>query len=241
MRRGGHRRRGRPQVRAHRRHALRPEPADRARADGLSGARDLGGDRAEDQGRRREAQPVHGAAGPRGSDVPVSPSTPRPARRSSRDGRAAPRDHRRPPPAGVQGRGQRRAAGGGLPRDDPPEGRGPRAVRARRQAAGASTAMWRSRWSPRRARVRLREQDRGRLGAARVHPGRGEGHPGGAGKRGARRLPGRRRPGVADGRVVPRRRLLRDGVQDRGLDGVQGRGEARPARCSSSPSCRSRW
>ena len=34
--RGGHRRRGRPQVRAHRRHALRREPADRARENGLS-------------------------------------------------------------------------------------------------------------------------------------------------------------------------------------------------------------
>ncbi len=37
--------------------------------------------------------------------------------------------------------------------------------------------------------VRLRERDRGRLGAAGVHPGRGEGRPGGDGHRRARRLP----------------------------------------------------
>ena len=36
----------------------------------------------------------------------------------SRHGRAAPRDHRRPPGARVQGRGQRRQAAGRLPRDD---------------------------------------------------------------------------------------------------------------------------
>ena len=43
-----------------------------------------------------------------------------------RHGRAAPRDHRRPDEAGVQGRGQRRPAAGGLPRDHPQEGRGRR-------------------------------------------------------------------------------------------------------------------
>ena len=48
-----------------------------------------------------------------------------------------------------------------------------------------------------------------------------------------RRLPGRRRQGHAVRRLVPRRRLERNGVQDRRLDGVQGRraqGEARAAR-----------
>ena len=39
----------------------------------------------------------------------------------------------------------------------------------------------------------------------------------------ARRLPGRRREGRARGRLVPRRRLLGDGVQDRRFDGHQGR------------------
>ena len=133
--------------------------------NGLSGARDLGGDRAEDQGRRREAQPVHGPAGPRGPDVP--------GRRGRRDrpddhlgdGRAPPGDHRRPAPAGVQGRGQRRAAGGGLPRDDPPQGRGPRAVRA----ADGRPRPVRRRRDRGRARagqgIRLREQDRRRVDA----------------------------------------------------------------------------
>ncbi len=78
------------------------------------------------------------------------------------DGRAPPGDHRRPAPAGVQGRGQRRAAGGGLPRDDPPQGRGPRAVRA----ADGRPGPVRRRRDRGRARagqgVRLREQDRGR-------------------------------------------------------------------------------
>ena len=51
------------------------------------------------------------------------------------------------------------------------------------------------------------------------HPGGdGVGHPG--------RLPGRRRPRVPRGRVVPRRRLERDRLQGRRLDGVQ------DARCS---------
>ena len=45
-------------------------------------------------------------------------------------GRAAPRDHRRPDAARVQGRGQRRQAAGRLPRDDPPAGRGRGQVRA---------------------------------------------------------------------------------------------------------------
>ena len=39
---------------------------------------------------------------------------------------------------------------------------------------------------------------------------------------------------------LPRRRLVRDGVQGRRLDGVQGRHAARPSRCCSSPSSRSR-
>ena len=91
-------------------------------------------------------------AGPRGPDVPG-----RVGRRDRPDdhlgdGRAPPRDHRRPAPAGVQGRGQRRAAGGGLPRDDPPQGRGPRAVRAADGRPRASTATSRSSSSPRRAR-----------------------------------------------------------------------------------------
>ena len=49
-------------------------------------------------------------------------------------------------------------------------------------------------------------------------------------------LPGRRRQGHPVRRLVPRRRLVRDGVQDRRLDGHQGRLRARPTRPSSSRS-----
>ena len=59
------------------------------------------------------------------------------------------------------------------------------------------------------------------------------GHPGGDDHRRARRLPDRRREGHAGRRLVPRRRLVGDGVQDRRHDGLQGggpQGQARPAR-----------
>ena len=48
------------------------------------------------------------------------------------------------------------------------------------------------------------------------------------------RLPDGRRQGRADRRLLPRRRLLRDGLQDRRLDGDPGRRQARQARCCSS-------
>ena len=53
---GQHLRGGRPQDRAHRRHALRREAPDRARAHGVPGAGHLGRDRAEDQGRAAKAR-----------------------------------------------------------------------------------------------------------------------------------------------------------------------------------------
>ena len=61
-----------------------------------------------------------------------------------------------------------------------------------------------------------------------------QGHPGSDEERRARRLPGRRHQGPRRRRLVPRRRLQRNGVQDRRLDGVQGRlQEGQPGRCSS--------
>ena len=56
----------------------------------------------------------------------------------------------------------------------------------------------------------------------------------------ARRLPDGRRAGHPHRRLVPRRRLVGDGVQDRRLDGVQGGGQARPSPCCSSRSWPSR-
>ena len=48
------------------------------------------------------------------------------------------------------------------------------------------------------------------------------------------RLPDGRRQGRADRRLLPRRRLLRDGLQDRRLDGDPGRRPGAPSRFCSS-------
>ena len=84
---------------------------------------------------------------------------------------------------------------------------------------------------PIRARrgVRVPGQDRRRQDPARVHPRRRPGNPGGDGVGDPGRLPGRRHPRRARRRVVPRRRLERDGLQGGGLDGLQGGHEAREA------------
>ncbi len=79
--------------------------------------------------------------------------------------------------------------------------------------------------------LRVRRQDQRRAHPARVHPARQPGHPVGARRRRARRLPDGRRQGEPRRRPVPRCRLLGDGVQDRRPDGVpQGRrdGQAGP-------------
>ena len=112
--------------------------------------------------RRRRPTRRSSAARSRGSRARTRRSacrpTPRPAQTLiSGHGRAAPRDHRRPPHARVQGRRERRQAAGRLPRDDPQGGRErdalrpadgrPRSVRPRRavtvepQAAGGGFAF----------------------------------------------------------------------------------------------------
>ena len=71
--------------------------------------------------------------------------------------------------------------------------------------------------------LRVRERDGGRLdsqGVRRAHP---QGHRGGHDRRHPGRVPHGRPQGRGLRRLVPRRRLVRDGVQDRRLDGVQGR------------------
>src|SRR5207248_2946333 len=100
-----------------RRHPVRRGPPDHPRGDEVPRARDLGGDRAQDQG--RPGQALHRAA----EVVGRRPDVSRPYRRRDRtndhlgDGRAASRDHRRAHAPGVQGRRQRGTAAGGLPRD----------------------------------------------------------------------------------------------------------------------------
>src|SRR6266516_992289 len=91
----------------------------------------------------------------------------------------------------------------------------PRPVRPRGHQHGARRA---------RHRFRIRGQHRRRRDPAGVHrPGRAGGE-GGARERRARGVPHGGRESGARGRLLPRRRLERDGVQDRGLDGREGGG-----------------
>ena len=92
---------------------------------------DLGRDRAEDEGRPGQARRRPPAARRGGSDLPRLLRRGDRADAHRRHGRAAPRDHRRPPDARVQGRRQRRPPAGRLPRDD-------RQARPRRSRAGSS-------------------------------------------------------------------------------------------------------
>ena len=85
-----------------------------------------------------------------------------------------------------------------------------------------------------RVRRRLRVQDRRRLRPARVLAGRRPGHARGVAGRRDRRLPGHRRQGIAGGRLIPRGRLIGDGLQDRRQHGHQGRASRRPTRRSWS-------
>ena len=117
--RGRHRRGGGPQGRHHGRHAVRSAQGHHPGEDGVSGARDLGGRGAEDQGRPGEDGPRPAAAREGGSLVSRAYGPGIGADHHFRHGRAAPRDHRRPHEARVQGRGQRRQAAGRLPRDHP--------------------------------------------------------------------------------------------------------------------------
>ena len=74
-------------------------------------------------------------------------------------------------------------------------------------------------------RLPVRERHQGRLDSEGIHQADRPGHPGSAHARHPRRLPDRRRPHRALRRLVPRSRLVGNGVQDRRLDGVPGRGQ----------------
>ena len=143
--RGRDRRRGRPQAVDDGRHARHRERADRARVDDLPRSRHLGGDRAEDEGRPGQARPGAPAPLRGGSDLPRLDRRGDRSDADRRHGRAPPRDPRRPPPARVQGRRERRPAAGRLPRDRGPGRRqDPGAGSSGRPAARASTATSRS-------------------------------------------------------------------------------------------------
>ncbi len=187
-------------------------------------------------------------AGPRQADG-RGPDVPGPHRHRDRPGgdrrhgRAAPRDHRRPAQARVRRRGERRQAAGRLQGDahGRRRGRGPL-----HQADGRARPV-RPREDPPRCPRKPGEGFEfvngivGGVDPARVHQADRGGHPRGADDGRARGLPGRRRRHRALRRVVPRRRLVGDGVQDCRLDGVQGRGAQGAGPCCSSRSCASRW
>ena len=78
-------------------------------------------------------------------------------------------------------------------------------------------------------RLRVRRQDNRRRHPEGVHPLGRRRHPGRHAVRRAGRLPRGRPAGHVDVRVVPRRRLLGDGVQDRGLDVLQEGGPPGPS------------
>ena len=181
-RRRRHRRRGRPQEHVHRRHAVRGVEADRARVHHVPRAGHRAGGGAEDEGRPGQD-----------GDRPRS-GWPRRTRRSA----SAPTRRRGQTRIAGMGElhlevlvdrmlrefkvaGQRRAAPGELPRGDP-QGRarrGPLRPPDRRQGPVRPRGH-----EPRAARagerVRLREQDRRRRGAARVLEGDRAGRPRGA-------------------------------------------------------------
>ena len=159
-----------------------------------------------------------------------------------RHGRAAPRGAGRPHAARVLGRRERRQAAGRLPRDDPRarSRRSPSASCAR-PAAAASTATRSSTSSPPRARAST-SSTRSRAASIpteyipSVEQGIEEALQSGV-KAGYPMVDVRVE---LDRRLLPRRRLLGDGVQDRRLDGPARRRRARPSPSCSSPSCRSR-
>ena len=161
----------------------------------------------------------------------------------ARHGRAPPGDPRRPHAPRVQGRGQRRQAPGRLPRDHHqagrvggslhPADRRPRPVRpllAAPHPAGARQGL-------RASRTRSWAAPSPRSSSSPSSKGIEEAMTGGV-------LAGfpmvDLKVEVFDG-SLPRRRLVRDGVQDRRLDGLQGRRRQGHARSCSSPSWTSRW
>ena len=186
------------------------------------------------QGRPGEARYRHPAACRRRPRPSRCALTKRPVRRSSRGmGELAPRGARRPHEARVPSRGQRRASASRLPRDDHRQGR-PRRLHAQE----ADRWVWPVRQGADRleplgaggeAGYEFVNNDHRWTHPARVHPERRFWCSRGHGVRRARRLPDGRREGDAQRRCLPRRRLLRAGLQDRRIDGVQGRRKARQA------------
>ncbi len=93
---------------------------------------------------------------------------------------------------------------------------------------------------PRRAGhgLRVRKRDLGRLDPPRVHQAGGRGDQGSPHARRARGLPDRRRADRAVRRQAPRGGLVGNGVQDRRVDGIPGRGQEGAARAARAGDAR---
>ena len=152
-----------------------------------------------------------------------------------RDGRAAPGDHRRPAAARVLGRRERRPTAGRLPRDGR-QARGEDRGRFVRQTGGRGqyghVVIDLEPARPGTATSSSTRSSAARSRASTSRPRRRPRHPGGDGVGHPRRLP------VVDIRIVlkdgvPSTSTERDGVQGRGLHGLQGGHAARSRSCSS--------
>ena len=211
--------------------SARPTRRSRSSRSCLPGAGDRRRDRAEDEGRPGEAGDRAPAPLPRRTRPSASRATRRPGQtviRGMGELHLEVLVDRMMREFGVEC--ERRQAAGRLPRDDPPGGQqGHRASSSARPAAAASTATSSSTSPEPRQGLGVREQDQGRRDPDRVHLLGREGHGRGARLGHQGRLPDGRRQGRADRRLLPRRRLLRDGVQDRRLDGDSGGCQARQA------------
>ena len=163
-----------------------------AGVDGLPGAGDRAGHRAEDQVRPGEAGHRDPAAGRGGPDLPGAHRRRDRPDDHRRHGRAAPGGADRPDEARVPGRGQHRQAAGGLPGDPAPpgaEGR-LRPQEAVRWLGPVRQGDHRPRAAGARVGLRVRQRHHRRPDPQGVHPGGRRGHPGRHAVRRAGRLPG---------------------------------------------------
>ena len=213
---------------------------DRGTRFRFPGARHELRDHAEGEGRRgqgRDRDPParrggpDAAAPPRPADGRGDPLRHEPdARRGRARAREAPLRRRdRAPPAARP-----------VSRDDPQGGASPRPLQEADRRPRAVRRLPHRRLAVLGGRVRVRGPDRRRRHPAELPAGGEQGDPGGDAPRRARGRAGAGRPRRARRRLVPHRRLVGDGVQDRRLDGLEGRVPRSRSRCSSSRSWSSR-